>query len=382
MLKSPWTKALIWLICLAPFGELAWQILHNQLTANPKEYIEHFTGDWTINLIVATLAITPLRKLLGMPDLIRFRRLIGLFAFFYVCLHFTTYLWIDQDFDFPSIWKDIVKRPYITVGFTGFVLLIPLAITSTTGWIRRLGGKNWNRLHKLIYVTAIAGVIHYYWLVKSDVRMPLFYGALVGVLLLYRVMVKFMPAKRSAARAAGFALMVCLVRAASAADQLTAAGIENFHQVDGALFRGAQPADMGYPALAKLGVKTVLDLHNLGGARQHERAQVEAAGMKYVSMPFAGLSAPTSEEVQKALGIIENQSGEPVFVHCLRGKDRTGTVVACYRIDHDGWKNDKALAEARQYGMSWIEKGMQQFIRQFKPLPKLEGLGHANEVAR
>src|SRR6185437_14078873 len=147
MLKSPWTKALIWLICLAPFGELAWQILHNQLTANPKEYIEHFTGDWTINLIVATLAITPLRKLLGMPDLIRFRRLIGLFAFFYVCLHFTTYLWIDQDFDFPSIWKDIVKRPYITVGFTGFVLLIPLAITSTTGWIRRLGGKNWNRLH-------------------------------------------------------------------------------------------------------------------------------------------------------------------------------------------------------------------------------------------
>ena len=199
MLKSPWIKVLVWLICLAPFGELVWQILHNQLTANPKEYIEHFTGDWTINLVVATLAITPLRKLLGIPDLIRFRRLIGLFAFFYVCLHFTTYLWIDQDFDFPAIWKDIAKRPYITVGFTGFVLLIPLAITSTTGWIRRLGGKNWNRLHKLIYVTAICGVIHYYWLVKSDVHLPLEYAGVISALLGWRIYSWYTNPKRRAA---------------------------------------------------------------------------------------------------------------------------------------------------------------------------------------
>jgi sulfoxide reductase heme-binding subunit YedZ len=197
MLKSPWTKALVWLICLTPFAQLVWRVVHNNLTANPTEFIEHFTGDWTIRLIVATLAITPLRKLLGMPDLIRFRRLIGLFAFFYVCLHFTTYIWLDQGFDLAAIWKDIVKRPYITVGFTGFVLLIPLAVTSTKGWIRRMGGKNWSRLHKMVYVTAIAGVVHYYWLVKSDVRMPLLYAALVAALLGYRLFVKLKPAKRA-----------------------------------------------------------------------------------------------------------------------------------------------------------------------------------------
>ena len=115
----------------------------------------------------------PAAQTSGLPDLIRFRRLIGLFAFFYVCFHFTTYIWLDQGFDFAAIWKDVLKRPYITAGFTGFVLLIPLAITSTKGWIRRMGGKNWARLHKLVYATAIAGVIHYYWLVKSDVCIPL-----------------------------------------------------------------------------------------------------------------------------------------------------------------------------------------------------------------
>ena len=197
MLKSPWTKALVWLLCLAPFAELVWQGFHNQLTLDPTKYIEHFTGDWTINLIVAGLAITPLRRLLNLPDLIRFRRLIGLFAFFYVCLHFTTYLWFDQNFDLASILADIAKRPYITVGFTGFVLLIPLAVTSTKGWIRRMGGKNWQRLHRLVYVTAIAGVVHYYWLVKSDIRMPLLYGALVAIELGYRLAVKLKTAKRA-----------------------------------------------------------------------------------------------------------------------------------------------------------------------------------------
>ena len=203
MLKSAWTKALVWVVCLAPFAQLVWRGFHNDLTANPTEHIEHFTGDWTINLIVATLAITPLRKLFGLADLIRFRRLIGLFAFFYVCLHFTAYIWLDQGFDLAAIWKDIVKRPYITVGFTGFVLLIPLAVTSTKGWIRRMGGKNWARLHKLIYVTAIAGVVHYYWLVKSDVRMPLLYGGIVALLLGYRLFVKFKPAKRAQSVAVG-----------------------------------------------------------------------------------------------------------------------------------------------------------------------------------
>ena len=183
-------KLFVWAVCLAPFLRLAWRIWHNDVTPNPIEFITHFTGDWTIRLIVATLAITPLRKLLQAPDLIRFRRLIGLFAFFYACLHFATYLWLDHGFDMPAIVKDVAKRPYVTAGFTAFVLMIPLAITSTTGWIRRLGGKRWQRLHRLIYVTAIAAVIHYYWLVKSDIRLPLLYGTLVALELGYRLVMR------------------------------------------------------------------------------------------------------------------------------------------------------------------------------------------------
>jgi sulfoxide reductase heme-binding subunit YedZ len=133
-----------------------------------------------------TLAITPLRKIFRQPDLIRFRRMLGLFAFFYVCLHFTTYIWLDKFFDMAEMWKDVAKRPYITLGFTAFVLLIPLAITSTASWIRRLGGRRWQLLHRLIYVSAVAGVIHYYWLVKSAVLRPLTYAAIVAVLLLWR----------------------------------------------------------------------------------------------------------------------------------------------------------------------------------------------------
>jgi sulfoxide reductase heme-binding subunit YedZ len=190
MLKAKWVKPLIWTICLTPLVWLAWLAYKSDLGANPIERIEHFTGDWTLRLLLASLAITPLRKLLHQPDLIRFRRLLGLFAFFYACLHFTTYFWLDQYFDLPAIWKDILKRPYITAGFTAFVLLIPLAVTSTAGSIRRLGGKRWQKLHKLVYISAIAAVIHYYWLVKSDIRLPLFYGCLLAIELTVRVMVR------------------------------------------------------------------------------------------------------------------------------------------------------------------------------------------------
>jgi methionine sulfoxide reductase heme-binding subunit len=131
--------------------------------------------------------VTPARKLLHLPELIRFRRMLGLFAFFYALLHFSTWIGLDKFFDWTDMMHDVRKRPFITVGFTGFILMVPLALTSTAGWIRRLGGKRWSALHRLIYVTAIAGVVHYYWLVKSDVRKPLFYGALVGLLLLCRV---------------------------------------------------------------------------------------------------------------------------------------------------------------------------------------------------
>jgi methionine sulfoxide reductase heme-binding subunit len=185
-LASKWTKVFVFLLCLGPFGFLVWRSFTGNLGPNPVEFYQHATGDWTLRLLVITLCITPFRKLLKLPDLIRFRRMLGLFAFFYVCLHFLTYLGPDQSFDLAGMWKDVAKRPFITVGFLGFILLIPLALTSTAGWIRRLGGKRWQMLHRAIYVTAICGVIHYYWLVKSDVRKPVFYGSLVAILLLWR----------------------------------------------------------------------------------------------------------------------------------------------------------------------------------------------------
>lgn len=187
-----WPKVVVFVLCLSPLGYLGLRAYHGELTANPVEYIQHFTGDWTLRLLLITLSITPLRKLFDLPDLIRFRRMLGLFAFTYVCLHFLTYIGPDQAFDLAGMWKDVVKRPFVTVGFLGFVLLIPLALTSTKGWIRRLGGKRWQALHRLIYATALCGVIHYYWLVKSDHRLPLLYGAILAVLLLYRLVVSLL----------------------------------------------------------------------------------------------------------------------------------------------------------------------------------------------
>ena len=187
ILTNKWTKVFVFLLCLVPFGGLVWRGFHNGLGANPVEFIQLTTGRWTLRFLVFTLSITPFRKLLNLPDLIRFRRMLGLFAFSYLCIHFLTYLVLDQSLDLSAMSKDVAKRPFITVGFLGFLLLLPLAITSTAGWIRRLGGKRWRMLHRAIYFAAVCGVIHYYWKVKSDVRMPLFYGALVGILLLWRL---------------------------------------------------------------------------------------------------------------------------------------------------------------------------------------------------
>lgn len=183
MLRNRWTKVFLFVVCLAPIFWLGWRGAHEDLTANPIEYITHYTGDWTLRFLVFTLAVTPLRKLLRLPDLIKFRRMIGLFAFFYGTLHFTTYIWLDKFFDMAEMWKDVYKRPFITAGFTAFVCMIPLAITSTKGWIRRMGGKRWQLLHRLVYLSAAAGVVHYYWLVKSAVQRPIFYGCLVALAL-------------------------------------------------------------------------------------------------------------------------------------------------------------------------------------------------------
>lgn len=187
ILTNKWAKVVVFLACLGPLGLLIWEALHDELSANPTQFLEHATGDWTLRFVAITLAVSPLRKILGLPQLIRFRRMLGLFAFFYVCLHFSIYLGLDQVLDFHGVWADVIKRKYITVGFTGFVLMIPLALTSTAGWIRRLGGKRWQMLHRAIYLTAIAGVIHFLWLVKSDIHRPLEYAAVMAVLLGWRV---------------------------------------------------------------------------------------------------------------------------------------------------------------------------------------------------
>jgi sulfoxide reductase heme-binding subunit YedZ len=188
-LANKWLKAPVFLLCLVPIGIVGWRALRGDLTANPIEFITHTTGDWALRFLLITLAITPLRKVLGLPELVRLRRMLGLFAFFYAGLHFSTYLVLDKFFDISEIWKDVLKRRFITVGFAAFLLLIPLAITSTAGWIRRLGGKRWQALHRLIYLSAILAVIHYYWLVKSAVIRPLAYGAILAILLLFRIVV-------------------------------------------------------------------------------------------------------------------------------------------------------------------------------------------------
>jgi sulfoxide reductase heme-binding subunit YedZ len=187
MLRHRWVKVALFVLCLTPVFWLAWRGWHEDLSANPIEFITRYTGDWTLRFLVFTLAITPLRKLLGLPDLIKFRRMIGLFAFFYGVLHFTTYIWLDKFFDLAEMLHDVAKRPFITAGFTAFLLMIPLAVTSTTGWIRRMGGKRWQLMHRLVYLSAIAGAVHYYWLVKSDIRLPVFYGSLVALALTIRI---------------------------------------------------------------------------------------------------------------------------------------------------------------------------------------------------
>jgi methionine sulfoxide reductase heme-binding subunit len=196
-------KLLVFGAALIPFAHLLWRGFNGNLTADPLVEITNETGIWTLRFVVITLAITPIRRLSGWNTMIRFRRMLGLFAFFYGALHFLTYLVGDRfaSLDFPdgfvawstlvnlmaSIWEDVAKRPFITVGFIAFVSMIPLALTSTAGWIRRLGGRNWQRLHRLIYLTGIAGVTHYWWKVKADTLHPLIYATLVALLLGYRL---------------------------------------------------------------------------------------------------------------------------------------------------------------------------------------------------
>ncbi len=180
-------KPVVFLLCLVPLGALVWRGLHSGLGANPIEFITHATGDWTLRFLLITLTISPLRKLTRQYWLISYRRMLGLFAFFYGFLHLTTYVWLDKFFNVHEMLHDIAKRKFITAGMTAFALMIPLALTSTKWAIRRLGGKRWQALHRLIYASATVGVIHDIWLVKADLKKPLEYAAVLGVLLAYRV---------------------------------------------------------------------------------------------------------------------------------------------------------------------------------------------------
>ena len=179
-------KPLVFVFCLVPLVMLVWDGFQDALGANPIEKITHRTGDWALRFLLITLSITPLRKISGWKQLLRLRRMLGLFTFFYVCIHFSIYIVFDHFFDVNEIAKDIVKRPYVTVGFTAFLLLIPLAVTSTNNMMKKLGSR-WKQLHQLVYVIAVLGILHYLWLVKADVLQPVIHAMVLVTLLGIRV---------------------------------------------------------------------------------------------------------------------------------------------------------------------------------------------------
>jgi sulfoxide reductase heme-binding subunit YedZ len=182
-------KVIVWLACLEPALFIAYKALTHDLTANPIEFITLTTGTATLVILLCSLAITPIRKFTGLTWLIRFRRLLGLFAFFYAMLHFSTYLGLDIQFDWHQVSVDLTKRPFIIVGFLAFLLMVPLALTSTAWSIRKLGGKKWNLLHKLVYLSAVFGIIHFWWKVKADHTEPAIYGTVLAALLLARLFI-------------------------------------------------------------------------------------------------------------------------------------------------------------------------------------------------
>jgi sulfoxide reductase heme-binding subunit YedZ len=183
-------KPFVFLACLTPALLLGWDAFTGGLGVNPIEDVTHRTGDWALRFLLVTLAVTPLRRLSGWHALIRFRRMVGLFAFFYATLHFSTYLVFDHFFDLLLIIDDVAERKYVTAGFVGFVLMLPLAVTSTRGWIRRLG-KRWTALHRLVYASAVAGVVHFLWLVKIDIGEPLIYAVILAILLGVRLAYRY-----------------------------------------------------------------------------------------------------------------------------------------------------------------------------------------------
>lgn len=186
-------KPIVWTLCLAPLAWLGWLVLEvlyfdgRGLTANPVEFLNLYLGDWAIRILLISLAVTPIKILTSWKQIVRLRRLLGLFAFFYVALHIANYVVLDQFFDWLAIWNDIIKRWYITVGMVGLLCLIPLAITSTKGWIKRMGGKNWNKLHKLVYVAGAAACLHFFMMRKGIQLEPIIYSGIFLSLMAVRM---------------------------------------------------------------------------------------------------------------------------------------------------------------------------------------------------
>jgi sulfoxide reductase heme-binding subunit YedZ len=194
-------KAALFALCLLPLLRLGWGAWHDSLGANPIEFVTRSLGTWTLNFLLITLTVTPLRKLTGLVWLTRLRRMLGLFVFFYVLLHLSSYLWFDQFFDWTAIAKDILKRPFITVGMAALTLLVPLAATSSNAMIRRLGGRQWQSLHRSVYVIGMLAVTHYWWMVKLDTTLPALYAALLAILLGVRLSWRYQEMRRQRAGA-------------------------------------------------------------------------------------------------------------------------------------------------------------------------------------
>ncbi len=192
--RARWSKPALFIVCLTPVFRLYFRFRTDDLGPNPIEELTHVTGDWAMWILLASLSISPLRKIFGQPDLIRFRKMLGLFAFFYAILHFTIWGYLDKMLNIEEMWEDVLFRRFITAGMVSLLIMIPLAITSTAGWIRRMGGKNWRRLHRLVYISAISAIVHYWWIVKSDIRYPALYAAILILLFALR----WIPVKRSA----------------------------------------------------------------------------------------------------------------------------------------------------------------------------------------
>jgi len=193
MTDTRFSKSVVFINALVPLGLLLWDVYHKRVGANPLEFVTRTTGMLTLVFLLLTLAVTPVRKITRLNWLIKFRRMLGLFAFFYGSLHLITYLWFDRYFNLKSVPGDVVSRPFIALGMLAFFLMAPLAITSTNKMVKRLGGKRWNRLHKLVYLAGIAGVLHFWMLVKSDIRLPMTFAFVLALLLAFRALAKYSP---------------------------------------------------------------------------------------------------------------------------------------------------------------------------------------------